>query len=275
MTTTTKLVSSDLNGTLVHQHTMSDMIRIYLGQENFEKANAVFKKQTSGEASMEAAFGNAGPLTRGLTLRQALEYTRDHMRFVDGFQPFVDELADRQTPFIINSTGYSVTIHAIRAQLGRDKIAGQIGNRLEFGQDADPQAVLREDELENLVFDYFASGKTTDRAYDRIKATGVVHLGIVDEAAKASLLLDRVAAEFPGINPTEIVHIGDTYGDFGGISGIAKAGGTGIAFNYNGILETKLKEEIAQDLSLGALIHFVDPKGPDCDMRRVLPIVYK
>ena len=61
MKTNIQLVSSDLNGTLVHQHTMSDMIRLYIGKEQFEKANEVFKKQTSGTASMEEAFQNAEP----------------------------------------------------------------------------------------------------------------------------------------------------------------------------------------------------------------------
>src|SRR3989344_6331454 len=141
----TKLVSSDLNGTLVHQHTMSDMIRLYCGEEKFRQADAVFKRQTSGTATMEEAFANAGPLTKGLTLRQAIEYTQHEMKYVNGFAEFLDALHQRNIPFVINSTGYSVTIHAIRALAGRDKIHGQIGNTLEFGIDGDAKAALRDD----------------------------------------------------------------------------------------------------------------------------------
>src|SRR3989338_348208 len=179
---TIKLVSSDLNGTLVHQHTMSDMIRLYCGEEKFRQADAVFKRQTSGTATMEEAFANAGPLTKGLTLRQAIEYTQHEMKYVNGFAEFLKAMHQRQIPFVINSTGYSVTIHTIRSIIGKDKIHGQIGNRLEFGMQGDPQAALREDELEDRVAKYIASAETAAQpVYDQITATGIVHLGIQDE----------------------------------------------------------------------------------------------
>src|SRR3989344_6191229 len=168
----TKLVSSDLNGTLVHQHTMSDMIRLYCGEEKFRQADAVFKRQTSGTATMEEAFANAGPLTKGLTLRQAIEYTQHEMRYVNGFAEFLNALHQRDIPFVINSTGYSVTIHALRARWGTDLIHGSIGNRLEFGMQGDPLAALREDELENRVWDYIHQPQDTNPEYDSIQATG-------------------------------------------------------------------------------------------------------
>ena len=107
-----KLVSSDLNGTLVHQHTMSDVIRLYLGNEEFRQADIVFKRQTSGTATMEETFFTAGPLTRGLTLRQAIEYTRTYIGYVKGFDEFINYLHNAGIPLIINSTGYSVTIYS-------------------------------------------------------------------------------------------------------------------------------------------------------------------
>ena len=97
---------------------------------------------------MEEAFSATAPLTKGLTLRQAIEYTIKHMKYIDGFNEFIETLYNNEIPLVINSTGYSVTIYAIRKKLGKNKIHGFIGNFLKFGQDADPKATLREDELE-------------------------------------------------------------------------------------------------------------------------------
>src|SRR3989344_4021353 len=102
-----KLLSSDLNGTLVHQHTMSDMIRLYIGEEQFQQANGWFKLQTAGLAGIEEVFQKASPLTKGLTLRQAIEYTKEHLRYLHGFSEFANSLAEQGIPLIINSTGYS------------------------------------------------------------------------------------------------------------------------------------------------------------------------
>ncbi|MBI2573131.1 hypothetical protein HYV86_04690 [Candidatus Woesearchaeota archaeon] len=268
------IVSSDLNGTLVHQHTMSDMIRIYLGAEKFAKAEPVFKRQTSGLATMEEAFGNAGPLTRGLTLRQAIEYTRTNMKYVDGFHEFVGELAQGEIPLIVNSTGYSVSIHAIRAQVGLDKIHGQIGNNLVFGMYGLDSIEINDQDLEGEIRKYFSDPSyATWPIYDCIQATGEVRLGIANEDAKAELLAAYVAQHFPGVQPRQLVHIGDTMGDSGGIVGVARMGGTGIAFNYNAPLETYLRERIATEPHLANRIHFVDPKGPNSDLRNVLPII--
>lgn len=273
-----KLISSDLNGTLVHQHTMSDMIRLYLGQESFEKANAVFKKQTSGTATMEEAFENAGPLTKGLTLRQAIDYTTTHMRYVNGFADFVDTLHQQEIPLVINSTGYSVTIYAIQAKIGRKKIHGQIGNRLLFGEHGSEQEVLREEELKQKVISFINdSSIRNDHSYDIIKATGTVELGIWNEDAKSDLLWQYARRHFPPISNFEsylstsnMIHMGDTMGDSGGIYGIANGGGLGIAFNYNKPLEQWLLEKIASSPNLKERILFVDPKGEHADLKNVL-----
>ena len=262
-----KLVSSDLNGTLVPQHTMSDMIRICLGGTKFKQANKVFKRQTDGEADMEEAFGTAGPLTKGITLRQAVDYTRNHMGFVNGFDEFVNYLHSGEIPLVINSTGYSVTIHAIREQIGRDKIHGQIGNRLVFGLDGDPASSLRDDELERLVRSFFVD--SNNAKFDRIQAVGKVELDLKDEAAKAQLINEYCTRNFSGVRPTEIIHIGDTYGDSEGILRIAKQGGVGVAFNYNPKLEQFLK---SRDHGPGR-VHYIDPKGPNSDLRNIIPLL--
>ncbi len=270
-----KLVSSDLNGTLVYQHTMSDMIRLYIGQPQYEKADEVFKWQTSGTASMEEAFQNAGPLTRGLTLRQAITYTQQQMKYVAGFTEFVDTLAQHNLPLVINSTGYSVTIYAIREQIGPDKIHGHIGNFLRFGLHAAPNETLREDELERMVKEYFADPEAhTGAVYDQIRATGIIDLGIVDEAAKATLIQEYVKRHFPTLQAREIAHMGDTMGDSGGIIGIAEVGGIGIAFNYNDALKEFLNKKIKTHPPPGE-IYFVDPKSDSSNVTDVLPVLIR
>jgi len=267
------VVSSDLNGTLVHQHTMGDMIRLYRGEEQFEEANAVFKMQTSGTATMEEAFGTAGPLTKGLTLRQAIQYTQEHMRYVNGFGDFLGFLRQNGIPFVINSTGYSVTIYSIIGRVGEENVHGQIGNFLKFGLDGDCRSTLTEAELKDRVKRYFSFGPKValfDKNYDLIKATGEIELGIVDEAAKAELITKYAKYNFPGMVSSQIVHMGDTMGDSWGILGVAQAGGVGIAFNYNEALEDFLKERGSSALER---IHFVDKKGLRSNLTKIIPIL--
>ena len=103
-----QLVSCDLNGTLVHQHTMMDMIRVYFPQmpERYEKAKAAFNKQTSGLMSMKEAFAIAGPLTKGLSLGNAIDYAQSVMRFLDGFEEFIATLYDRKKYFVIKKIDF-------------------------------------------------------------------------------------------------------------------------------------------------------------------------
>lgn len=268
-----KLLSSDLNGTLVHQHTMSDMVKIYIGERQYQQANEVFKRQTSGTATMKEAFQTAGPLTKGLTLREAIEYTRTHMSYIDGFNELVDTLAKHGIPLVINSTGYSVTVYAIKEQIGANKIHGHIGNFLRFGMNGDINKTLDEHELKAKVKEYFANPKSiNDPIYDQIQATGVIDLGIVDEEAKAKLVQEYAKTHFRDIQPNRIAYMGDSMGDSGGIVRIAKMGGVGIAFNYNRALKEFLNKTI-RDKKLSGNIYFIDPKSKSSNLTRVLPIL--
>lgn len=251
------LLSSDLNGTLIHRHTMSDMIRIFLGKDKFKKADEVFKRQTSGTATMKEAFSNAGPLTKGLTLNQAVGYTLEHMEYVNGFDQFAEFLSQHKIPLVINSTGYSVTIFSIMEMLKRkslDVIHGQIGNTLCFEKAGKE---LTNEELQSYVKNYFISHQ--DPVYDYIQASGKIMLGLKNEDAKAEKIIEYAAKHFPRLPTNRIIHMGDTFGDSGGILGIAKAGGIGIAFNYNQVLEDFLKNKIETE-NIPGKIYFIDPK---------------
>lgn len=267
-----KLISSDLNGTLVHQHTMMDMIRLGFPHEpeRYEKAREAFIRQTSGLLSMEDTFEIAGPLTKGLSLRSAIEYTRKEMRLVEGFEEFLSILHQKGIYFVMNSTGYSVTIHAIRLLYGEEKFHHHtICNRLLFASKRKPNEIVSENDLYALVKDYFL-GHESDEVYDEILATGQVKLGIQDEKDKARLIFDM--AENMRISRNSIVHIGDTMGDSQGITEVVKNGGIGIAFNYNPALERYLGKVLDNEDIPGA-IFLVDAKSENSDLRRVSEIL--
>lgn len=267
-----KLLSSDLNGTLVHQNTMSDMIRIYIGQYQFKQADAVFKRQLEGKATIKEAFQIAAPLTKGLTLRQAIEYTKNHVQYVNGFDELLFYLSNNNTPLVINSTAYSVTIYAIQ-QIGKNKIHGHIGNSLKFGLNGDTSKTLSETELKEKIKAYFSNSDTVeDKSYDKIQATGEIELSIPDEDAKSTLIQQYAKDYFPEITPKEIAHIGDTMGDSGCILGIASIGGIGIAFNYNAALRQFLEDKMKKERIDGS-IYFIDPKSESSNLSNIIPIL--
>ena len=266
-----KFVSSDLNGTLVHQHTMSDMIKIYKGEDNFRKANEVFKGQLSGNAAMKDTFDIAGPLSKGITLRQAIEYAQKNMGYIDGLMEFLDFLKNKKIPLIINSTGYSVTFYCIQEKFGAGKIHGFIGNRLIFGRNGNSNKKISENELKEKVRNFLSDANASSKdEYDTIKATGKVELGIENEEAKADLIVEYADKYFKNMPINEVAHIGDTMGDSRGILGVAKLGGLGIAFNYNQELENFLRNEI-EDENIPGKIVFIDKKSKNADLQHIIP----
>lgn len=266
-----RLISCDLNGTLVHQHTMMDMIRVYFPHESerYAKAKDAFSKQTSGRLSMKEAFAVAGPLTKGLSLGNAIKYARSVMRFLEGFEEFITTLFERKKYFVINSTGYTVTTEVIKALYGPEKVFAVICNRLIFGWHGKSSASIDEDHLGKLVKNYF-QGASNEKVYEEILATGEVELGIQDEAEKASLLFalaDRLA-----IPRRAIAHIGDSMGDSGGICAVARNGGLGIAFNYNEALKDYL-ENVRKQENLPGRIIVAEPKSERATLRNLLDII--
>lgn len=266
-----KLISSDLNGILVHQHTMSDMIRIYKREEDFRKADGIFKKQIRGNATIGDALKIAGPLSKGIRLRQAIMYTQNHMIYLKGFKEFLEYLHHKKIPLIINSTGYSVVFYCMQEQFGAEKIHGFIGNALIFGLDGNPNNPISEEELRKKIKAFFSrkAASRENKEYDRIKAVGKVKLGIKNEADKARLIKKYLQKNFVGLSINEVAHIGDSMGDSQGIFEIAKSGGLGIAFNYNRELEMFLEKKMKNDVIKGKII-FIDKKTEDADLRHII-----
>ncbi|MEK6869650.1 MAG: hypothetical protein AABX74_05440 [Nanoarchaeota archaeon] len=61
-------------------------------------------------------------------------------------------------------------------------------------------------------------------------------------------------------------------GDSGGILGVAKLGGLGIAFNYNQELENFLKEKIENEDIKGKIV-FIDKKSKNSDLINIIPYI--
>jgi phosphoserine phosphatase len=263
-------LSTDLNGTLVHAHTMQEMIRVGFPEEpqRFETASRAFALQTDGKLSISETFRIAGEQTRGLPLRVAIDFALNRMSFVDGYPEFAAFLKEHQIPTAIVSTGYSVTLYAMRHGTPAPQFMSQ-GNRLIFA--AKDGQVIPEDELENLVRRYIENPSLrSDRIFGSIHATGEVALGIHDEGDKARIVLTM--AQGLGIPSSRTMHMGDTMGDSLGILAIAKAGGLGVAFNYNHALEAFLRQEGKRELESGHIL-LIDPKGPKSNLKNVLPCV--
>ena len=250
---------------------MMDMIRVYFSDqpERFEKAKEAFNKQTSGLLSMREAFAIAGPLTRGLTLRNAIRHAINEMKFLEDFELFISTLYEKGIYFVINSTGYSITTEVIKALYGPEKIYAVICNQLIFGWGEDNHKVIAEAELSQLVKNYFRGGEK-EKCYDEILSTGAVKLGIRDEEEKANLLF--AIAETLKIPRHAIAHIGDTMGDSAGIGEVARNGGLGIAFNYNQALKNYL-EEILKNEEIPGTIILVEPKKETSSLKRLLDII--
>lgn len=264
-------LSSDFNGTLVHSHTMQEMIRWGFPHEpkRLEEAARAFSLQTEGHLSMAETFRIAGELSRGLSLRSAIDYSLSGMRFVQGYDSLMGFLRRRAVHLAIVSTGYTVSMYCLRYAT-RTVSFGFACNRMLFAPAGNGEP-LSEQRLEQLVRKYVLEPQVRDDpVYDRILATGQVELGIEDEAQKATLAL-KMAAEL-GIGPAAVAHMGDTMGDSMGILGVARAGGMGIAFNYNAALEEFLRREGAREMSLGRIV-LVDPKGPKADLEHVIPLL--
>jgi hypothetical protein len=79
-----QLVVLELEGTVVHDHTPSELIRagFPFEPERYEQALNLYQKQSTGDAKPEEALLGYSTLARGLPLRRAIEYTTFKMRFV-------------------------------------------------------------------------------------------------------------------------------------------------------------------------------------------------
>lgn len=266
-----RLLSSDLNGTLVHSHTMQEMISWGFPEDpgRFEEAKKLFDLQTKGELGLKDTFLRAGDLTHGLPLGCAIRYSMEGIRLIDGFAELMEFLGANGIRLIIVSTGYTVTLYTMRYSLRMPPFIFH-SNRLVFAS-GEKGEEISEEALEVLVRDFVAMPeRRNDPLYQTIKATGRIELGLETEASKAEVALET--ARRLGIEAHHVAHMGDTMGDSMGIVGVARAGGLGIAFNYNQALEQFLKREAQEEIDQGKIV-LVCPKGPGAHLAKVVPYI--
>ncbi len=263
------LLASDLNGTLVHADTQLDMIEMGFPREpgRLEAARRAFALQADGKLSLEETLRTAGEQTRGLPLQSAI-ISLGRMRFVDGFAEFVAYLQDRRLATAIVTTAYSVTLYAMRYRHPENRFF-TASNQLVFASEEGGE--IPEEDLERAVRLYFENpAMQNDRFFRTSTATGEVRVHIREEGDKARIAM--AMGETLGIPPSRTIVMGDTMGDSLGILALAKAGGLGIAFNYNRSLETFLRSEAEREIEEGRIV-LIDPKGPRSDLRHVIPFL--
>jgi hypothetical protein len=181
---------------------------------------------------------------------------------------FIRTLHQQNIFFVINSTGYGITMEVIKAVYGPQYFYDVICNRLVFENHG---KIVEEAELSGWVKNY-VQGDRRNSIYDDILAAGTVEFGIRNENEKARLLFEM--ADRLNIPRTAVVHIGDTMGDSGGICEVARNGGMGIAFNYNEALRTYIEEVLRNERISGKLL-MISPKSESSDIRDILRYLTK
>jgi phosphoserine phosphatase len=264
------LLSSDLNGTLVIPHTMQEMIRLAFPDcpERFERAREAFGRQTDGRLSIAEAFRIAGEASRGLTLRRAIEYALFHMDFMPGYEALIQFLRSSSICLAVVSTCYTVTLYVLRHHKHPDFPFFMRCNRLMF-QDGSGR-IVEEGDLETLIRLYLDPGKRRLPVFDTTTANGQINLGIATEEDKARSALE--IADRLGLAHHQVAHIGDTMGDSGAILGVARAGGLGIAFNFNEALRDFLDRRAKEEMAAGRVV-LVDPKAQGAALEHLLPVL--
>ncbi len=239
----TSALFSDLNGTLTRYDTMPDLAQ-RASAERYASAHAIFLDQTSGLISPEESIRQVARLTEGLTLKDAIDYS-SRLKYVDGFDELISALHGSGTALVLNSTGYSVTFYAMRHSLnaahrrrGDEVLHGWIGNSLLF---ADGSELLGEEMLEDLVGRYLSGKGGAQGDLARYTATGEVDIRIAREADKFTHLERYKEEHFPDMAWQCVSAMGDSYTDNAMLLGVAQRGGRGIAFNFNPMLERRLR----------------------------------
>ena len=234
----------------------------------YETARKAFALQTDGKLSMEETFLIAGEQTRGLPLRVAIDYAMEEMPFVDGYDQLMASLRERRIQLVINSTGYTVTHYAIRYGARTPPFHIRC-NRLLFAEKSG--RILGEDEWKPL------SARTSRNLGRRSKPSMMRSAGHgAGDPGYSGRGGEGAAGLGTGPIPGDPNCPGGPHGGHHGRQHGHSCGGprrwTGAAFNYNQALETFLVREGREELQAGRIV-LVDPKGRDCHLEHILPLL--
>ncbi len=167
------MVVLELDGAVVHGHTPSELIHagFPLQPERDEQAFKLYQKESTGNVKPDETLLQYATLARGLSLRRAIEFATFKMRFINGFDTFIEILYQKNVPLILVSSSFSIITETIRWLYGPDRFQAVLANSLAFGLEKDPEAVISEEKLISLVQRYFHRDRD-HQAYDKITATG-------------------------------------------------------------------------------------------------------
>ena len=267
-----QMVVLELDGSAVHDHTPSELIRagFPLQPERYEQAFDLFQRENTGNVKPEEALLQYASTTRGLTLRRAIEYATFKMRFIKGFDTFIEILNQKNVPLLLVSSGFSIVTEVIRQLYGPDRFQAVLSNALAFGLKKDPKAIISEKKLITLVQRYFHRSRG-HQAYDKIVATGECNAVNSDPVQKAGFFAEMAA----GLNiPFEAVnYVCSSFKDRETFLAVVRLGGRVIAFNYEESLKDTIQEKQG-DNHLENKIKWTTPKSRRANLRCVFETLF-
>ncbi|MDX2497682.1 MAG: haloacid dehalogenase-like hydrolase [Desulfobacterales bacterium] len=267
-----QMVVLELDGAVVHDHTPSELIRVGfpLQPERYEQAFDLFQRESTGNVKPEEALLQYATMTRGITLRRAIEYATFKMRFINGFDTFIERLYQKNVPLLLVSSSFSIITEAIRQLYGPDRFQAVLANSLTFGLEKDLEAVISEEKLIALVQRYFHRARE-HQAYDKIAATGECNSINSDFLQKANFFAEQAA----GLNiPFEAVnYVCSSLKDRETLLAVVRSGGRVIAFNFEESLETIIKE-CQKNNHAKDTIKWTTPKSRRANLRSVFETLF-
>ena len=267
-----QMVVLELDGAAVHDHTPSELIRtgFPLQPERYEQALDLYQRESCGNVKPEEALLQYAALARGLTLRRAIEYATFKMRFINGFDTFIEMLYQKNIPLLLVSSSFSIITEAVRQLYGPDRFQAILANSLVFGLEKESETVISEKKLTTLVQRYFHRDRD-HQAYDKIAATGECNAINTHSLQKASFIAEMAA----GLNiPFKAVnYVCSNPKDGETLLAVARSGGKVIAFNFEESLEA-MSQECAKNSPAGNTIQFATPKSRRANLRSVFEILF-
>ncbi|MGD9106887.1 MAG: hypothetical protein PVJ87_08630 [Desulfobacterales bacterium] len=267
-----QLVVLELEGAVVHDHTPSELIRsaFPLEPERYDQALDLYEKESAGDAKPEETLLEYSTLACGLSLRRAIEYATFKMRFVNGFDMFIETLYRRNIPVLLISSSFSIITEAVRQLHGHDRFLAVVANPLVFGLERRPNTLISEEKLMSLVQRYFHRARD-HQAYDKMLATGDCNVLTADPLQKARLI-SELAMEL-NIPFQAVTYVCSNPKDRETLLSITRSRGKAVVFNFEESMKALIRECPKNNPTEDA-IQFTTPKSRRANLRSVFEILF-
>lgn len=267
-----QMVVLELDGVVVHDHTPSELIRagFPLQPERYEQAFNLYQKESTGDVKPKEALLQYATMARGLTMRRAIEYATFKMRFIKGFDTFIEILYQKNIPLLLVTSSFSIITEAIRQLYSPDRFHAVLANSLTFGLEKEPEVTISEEKLIALVQKYFHRARN-HKAYDKITATGTCNAINVDPLQKVSFTAKLVT----GLNIPfgAVTYVCSSPKDCETALAFVRSGSRVIAFNFEESLETMI-QECQKNNHDEDTIKWITPKSRQANLRSVFEILF-